>query len=191
MPTHAVTHEHAPSGQIQRVGGSSSASGAFSIWDLVAYAPSVASVPAVALGVAGLAGVGPQLLRSRPLLSSLLVAGGVFGLVHWQLERLFSEEPDFTLEERIDELEIRRYGSRIVAETTVFPAADDGDEAFEQALSEGFKRLAGYIFRGNASEEKIAMTLPTPYPLSGELMKPTSFAAQRKANRSSQPPIAE
>ena len=50
-------------------------------------------------------------------------------------------------------LEIRNYGPRIAAETTVF-----GDE--DKALSDGFRRLAGYIFGGNHGNAKIAMTAP-------------------------------
>ena len=50
-------------------------------------------------------------------------------------------------------LEIRNYGPRIAAETTVF-----GDE--DKALSDGFRRLAGYIFGGNHGSAKIAMTAP-------------------------------
>ena len=64
-----------------------------------------------------------------------------------------TEEPTYTVEQRIDGAEIRRYGPRIAAETTV----NAGEEA---ARSKGFRRLAGYIFGGNHSEAKIAMTAP-------------------------------
>ena len=62
------------------------------------------------------------------------------------------EEPRYTSEKVIG-LEIRNYGPRIAAETTVF-----GDE--DKALSDGFRRLAGYIFGGNHGNAKIAMTAP-------------------------------
>jgi hypothetical protein len=64
-----------------------------------------------------------------------------------------TEEPDYTVERRIDGVEIRRYGPRIAAETTVTA----GEEA---ARSKGFRRLAGYIFGGNHTDAKIAMTAP-------------------------------
>lgn len=64
-----------------------------------------------------------------------------------------TEEPDYTVEQRIDGVEIRRYGPRIAAETTVTAAE-------EAARSKGFRRLAGYIFGGNHTDTKIAMTAP-------------------------------
>ncbi len=63
------------------------------------------------------------------------------------------EEPKFTLEVRDREFEVRRYWARIVAETHV-----TGDR--KQAESEGFRRLAGYIFGGNKATTKMSMTAP-------------------------------
>jgi hypothetical protein len=54
---------------------------------------------------------------------------------------------------KAEEFETRQYSPQIVAETVV-----DGD--FDSASSTGFKRLAGYIFGGNTSRQKIAMTAP-------------------------------
>jgi hypothetical protein len=62
-------------------------------------------------------------------------AGSVAGL------RFGTEEPRYTSENVTHGLEIRNYGPRIAAETTVF-----GDE--DKALRDGFRRLAGYIFGG-------------------------------------------
>lgn len=67
--------------------------------------------------------------------------------------RIGTEEPPHTVEELGDGVEIRRYGPRIAAETTVTA----GEEA---ARSAGFRRLAGYIFGSNRGEAKIAMTAP-------------------------------
>ena len=64
-----------------------------------------------------------------------------------------TEEPSFTVERRIGNVEIRRYGARVAAQTTI-----DADE--EKARNEGFRRLAGYIFGGNTDKTKIAMTAP-------------------------------
>lgn len=64
-----------------------------------------------------------------------------------------TEEPAFETLGTAAGLEIRRYGPRLAAETTV--------EAEETAArSEGFSRLAGYIFGGNAGAARIAMTAP-------------------------------
>ena len=64
-----------------------------------------------------------------------------------------TEEPAFEILGTEAGLEIRRYGARLAAETRV-----EADEV--AARSEGFSRLAGYIFGGNAGSSRIAMTAP-------------------------------
>jgi hypothetical protein len=73
--------------------------------------------------------------------------GGVVGVRHG------TEEPTYAAEQVTARVEIRHYGPRIAAETTV-----TADEV--AARSDGFRRLAGYIFGGNQAREKIAMTAP-------------------------------
>ena len=63
------------------------------------------------------------------------------------------EEPAFTVLASPAGLEIRQYGPRIAAETTVTGRT-------EKARSDGFGRLAGYIFGGNTTRTSIAMTAP-------------------------------
>jgi hypothetical protein len=67
-----------------------------------------------------------------------------------------TEEPAYSVVEQVAGLEIRQYGARIAAETVV-----PGDEY--DARSTGFRRLAGYIFGGNQSQSKIAMTAPVAF----------------------------
>ena len=100
-------------------------------------------------------------------------AGGVIGaglLVRWQLARLFAEEPDYVVEERIGPLEVRRYRERVIAQTQI----DDQD--WDRALNEGFRRLAGYIFGGNQSKrrERIAMAPPVNVAAGGQRIAMTS-----------------
>ncbi len=64
-----------------------------------------------------------------------------------------TREPDHSAERLAGAVEIRRYGARIAAETTVTA----GEEAARNA---GFRRLARYIFGANHADEKIAMTAP-------------------------------
>ena len=64
-----------------------------------------------------------------------------------------TEEPAYENIARVGELEIRRYGERIAAETVVIGADDD-------ARNQGFRRLAGYIFGSNETRSSIAMTAP-------------------------------
>jgi hypothetical protein len=64
-----------------------------------------------------------------------------------------TKEPDYSAEKLTRTVEIRRYGVRLAAETTV--AADEA-----AARNTGFRRLARYIFGANHANEKIAMTAP-------------------------------
>lgn len=88
---------------------------------------------------------------SRPLasaLSMLLLAGcSVVGV------RDGTEEPKYRVLDRVGEVEIREYGPRIAAETSI-----EADEL--AARNAGFRRVAGYIFGGNKTQAKIAMTAP-------------------------------
>lgn len=82
-----------------------------------------------------------------------------------------TEEPHFVGKPLTDAVELRQYGPRIAAETTV-----DGNE--ERARSAGFRRLAGYIFGGNHRQEKIAMTAPVGQAGAGERIAMTAPVAQ-------------
>jgi hypothetical protein len=73
--------------------------------------------------------------------------GGVFGI------RVGTEEPLYVHEEDLGGIEIRLYGPRVAAQTSV-----EGDG--QDARSVGFRRLAGYIFGGNHRKTKVAMTAP-------------------------------
>ena len=69
-----------------------------------------------------------------------------------------TEEPRFEVSAQQGAVEIRRYAPRLAAETTVAAATE------EAARSEGFRRLAGYIFGGNRGQAKIAMTAQSGRP---------------------------
>ena len=89
-----------------------------------------------------------------------------------------TEEPAHSVEKLADGVEIRRYGPRIAAETTV--TADE-----EAARNIGFRRLAGYIFGGNHDDAKIAMTAPVaqqPGGGRGEKIAMTAPVSQRAAD---------
>jgi SOUL heme-binding protein len=67
--------------------------------------------------------------------------------------RAGTEEPKYSRRRLADNVELRRYGPRIAAETTVI---DDEN----RARNIGFRRLAGYIFGANRRNETISMTAP-------------------------------
>ena len=85
--------------------------------------------------------------------------------------RIGTEEPTHTGERWTDRVELRRYGVRIAAETTV--AADE-----DAARNEGFRRLAGYIFGKNHGADSIAMTAPVVQSKAGRKIAMTAPVAQ-------------
>lgn len=85
-----------------------------------------------------------------PVILLLLVATAHYFVVR-NVEDV--ETQKYSIEEKDGEFEIRSYASRIVATTPV-------RGTFDAASSEGFKKLAGYIFGANQEEEKISMTAP-------------------------------
>ena len=109
------------------------------------------------------------------LLGSLLLgACSAFGI------RSGTEEPRYGTAERLGDVEIRRYAPRLAAETTV-----PGDAY--HARGEGFRRLAGYIFGGNAGRRRIGMTAPVAQASagSGERIAMTAPVAQAPATQAS------
>lgn len=82
-----------------------------------------------------------------------------------------TEEPAFESLGLEAGLEIRRYGPRLAAETTV-----EADEM--GARSQGFSRLAGYIFGGNVGSSRIAMTAPVAQQAQGARIAMTAPVAQ-------------
>ncbi|AKT42118.1 SOUL family heme-binding protein [Chondromyces crocatus] len=116
-----------------------------------------ALLPAVAVGSAVAAFVAADRIR-RPAVraATLSMLGSLVGagLVRWQLARLFTEQPAHTVERRIGKLEVRHYPAMVEAATIVEGVF------WPRALSEGFRRLAGFIFGSNVAGEQIAMTAP-------------------------------
>ncbi len=86
-----------------------------------------------------------------PLLLSLLLTGcSVVGI------RSDTEQPNYVVVEQLDDdVEVRRYGPRVYAETVV-----EDDAGAEESRSAAFRILADYIFGANRGEDEIAMTAP-------------------------------
>ncbi len=94
--------------------------------------------------------------RSRRSRSAIAAAGAAIGLglLRWQLDGRFSEEPAHENDGRVGDVEVRRYAPVVVAETTL--AGADWDEA----LRSGFRRLADYISGKNSERARIELTSP-------------------------------
>ncbi len=77
-------------------------------------------------------------------------------VVLWSLFGYFSsrvENTEYSVLESKKGYEVRVYPEHIVAQTVV-------TGSYRDALSEGFRIVAGYIFGGNTKKESIAMTAP-------------------------------
>ena len=84
------------------------------------------------------------MMKSLLLIIFLLLLPGVV---------MATEEPAYKVIIQNDDYEVREYKALIVAQVIV-------NEDFENAGNTGFRILAAYIFGGNQSKTKIAMTAP-------------------------------
>ena len=81
------------------------------------------------------------------------------------------EQPKYAVVQKDGDFEVRRYAPYLAAEVIV-----SGDQG--EAVKKGFRKLAGYIFGGNAGKAKIAMTAPVAQQPQGEKIAMTSPVAQ-------------
>ena len=88
--------------------------------------------------------------RSWIVVALLLLIFG-FSLVGPVMSKV--EEPGYVIEASDANIEIRYYNAMILAEVMV-----DGDR--KEAIRDGFRVIADYIFGNNSSSQKIAMTAP-------------------------------
>lgn len=98
-------------------------------------------------------------ISHRGWLRSCWFGAGVLGgaaLTRWQLARWFTEQPRYEREQRLGDLEIRTYDAGWVAETSI------SDASWDEALDEGFRRLARYIFGDNRPSPFQPDRLATP-----------------------------
>ena len=128
----------------------------------------------------------PSNLAKR-LRASLAVAGALAlgaAVARWQLTRLFTEQAPYEVERRLGHIEIRKYPSIVVAQTTVT------GKPWRKALGDGFRRLAGYIFGRDAPghREHIPMTTPVFATRSGDVHDVQFFMPKGSSLESLPPP---
>jgi hypothetical protein len=85
-----------------------------------------------------------------------IIIGIVAILILWSVWGYFGsrvEQAAYTVTTEKSGYEIRNYPAHIVAQTTVAGP-------YRDALNQGFRIVAGYIFGGNTKKESIAMTAP-------------------------------
>ena len=104
---------------------------------------------------------------------SAIAALGNLILLAFPVTSQATEEPDFKIVQKLDDIEVREYAAYTVAEVVVpGPAADAGNTAFPI--------LAGYIFGKNKGERKFAMTAPVTQvaePVKLEMTAPVTQTA--------------
>ena len=83
------------------------------------------------------------MLRYLLLMTMVLSAGAAMAI----------EKPSYDVVWESEAFEIRRYAPAILAQTAV-------QGSFKQVGNDAFRKLGGYIFGQNVTEEKIAMTAP-------------------------------
>ncbi len=77
-------------------------------------------------------------------------------VIVWSIFGYFSsnvELAEYSILKKSDGYEIRHYAPHIEAQTSI-------NGTYDEALSEGFRIIAGYILGGNVKKESIAMTAP-------------------------------
>lgn len=89
--------------------------------------------------------------------------------------RADTEEPRFSVVDKIGVIEVRQYGPRLAAEVIV-----QGDE--ESARSAGFRQLADYIFGNNTARAEIAMTAPVAQERSEKIAMTAPVSQTRDAS---------
>lgn len=114
--------------------------------------------------------------RSRPGGRVSLAIGAVWCslvMLAFPMTTHATEEPDYQVVQKLDDVEVRQYQAYAVAEVVVpGPAAAAGSAAFPI--------LAGYIFGKNKGERKLAMTAPVTQaaePVKLEMTAPVTQAA--------------
>jgi hypothetical protein len=85
----------------------------------------------------------------------------------------------FKLVKKFDKFEVRQY------EATLFTSVKLSTNEYEKGSSQGFSILAGYIFGGNETNEKIAMTSPVAMSLEDSMT--VMFMVPKKMNKESLP----
>ena len=82
----------------------------------------------------------------------------------------------YTIVKKYDKFEIRNYESRLFTSVTL------PTNRYENASSNGFSILAGYIFGNNKTNEKIAMTSPVAMSLEDSMTMMFMVPEEKKRN---------
>lgn len=86
------------------------------------------------------------------IVSIILLLGGFLMAMNSTVSKI--EKRKYRVVKSFNDFEIRKY------EDALFSSVKMSAKSYDQAASNGFRKLAGYIFGGNSDNAKIAMTSP-------------------------------
>ncbi|MFT4733736.1 MAG: hypothetical protein ACI9DJ_001410 [Algoriphagus sp.] len=118
-------------------------------------------------------------------MKTILIVIGIIGLVFFisQIVALRGqkgiEKYPFNVVKKYDTFEVRDY------EATLFTSVKLQTKDYKKGSSQGFSMLAGYIFGGNETKEKIAMTSPVSMSLEDSMTM--MFMVPKKFNKETLP----
>ena len=101
------------------------------------------------------------------LTTALLAGCSVFGI-------RTADEPNYQVLSDYGHIQIRQYPALVVAQTEI-------NADYKNSSSQGFQRLAGYIFGGNKKQQKIAMTAPVIQEQEAETLAMAAPVIQQKS----------
>jgi hypothetical protein len=117
---------------------------------------------------------------------ALIVVAGLLAL--WTLASYVLERsvktPPYTVVEKKEGYEVRAYGPYITAQVEV-------EGTYEQALNEGFKMLADYIFGNNTKQASIAMTAPVTESTSEKMAMTAPVVVRNSESLAMTAPVIE
>ncbi len=85
---------------------------------------------------------------------TIVISVIIIGFLLYSFKLRDIEMPKYRVIKKLGEVEIREYPSLILAQTSLKKSD------YDEEGSNGFRTVAGYIFGGNQSQQKIAMTAP-------------------------------
>ncbi len=112
------------------------------------------------------------------ILSILLVAFIVVQVFAFRSQQNIESYP-YSVKKEYENFEIRNY------DASLFTSVKLSTKDYKDASSKGFSILAGYIFGGNETEEKIAMTSPVAMSLEDSMT--VMFMVPKKFNKETLP----
>lgn len=91
----------------------------------------------------------------------ILLAGIVLSQLFVANNTAKTERIKYSVLKKYDGFEIRKYSEKTVASTQL------NKSSYSQMSSQGFRKIAGYIFGGNSESKQIAMTSPVKMEMGG------------------------